>query len=274
MKTLYEAIEKYGGQQSASLIKHLKASGINDWCDLTKARLCDFRDELCERVCSSSARTYMNSLKPILHRYDEEGIIPCKSYETILRAKAEQVVKTYLTPSELAALEKVPTLSPVETYVKLCFCIGARTGMRVSDTMSIRTENINNGYLTYVSQKTSIAATIPCGERVQVWIREVTENPIKVSISGYNRAIRRLCQRAGINTQVRVFKAGKTQSGPKWKFISSHSARVSVATNLSIVGTQLTDIKSVLGHSSTQMTERYIAPHDIQLNEATLAYLR
>lgn len=267
METLYKTIERHGGKQSPAILKHLQASDLTEWADLTKAGLMAFRDELKDTLSPSSAKTIGASLAAILHRYEDEGIIPCKDFATILKIKGEAPVKTYLTTDELNALERVKTKSEVEEFVLNEFIIGTKTGCRLSDILNLTEQNIENGVLTYTSIKTGITASVPCSERTRERIEWVANHPRTIATAVYNTTIRRLCKRAGIDTPVKVHKAGEDKTGPKWQFISSHSARISIATNLAIAGTNLTDIKGILGHSNTQMSERYVAIHEIKLND-------
>lgn len=274
MKNIIEAVTAHAGAQAPALIKHLTASGITDWQNLTKSNLCAFRDHLLNEVAQSSARTYMASLKAIMARYEEEVEIPCKSYRIVLRAKNEKPQKTYLTPDELNMLERLVPYNETERFVQCEFLVGAYTGMRISDTQEVSAENISASQLTYVSKKTSIEATIPCGERVQRLIAWCNEHPKKLTLAGYDKIIKRLCKRAGINSVVKVFKAGKTIIGEKHQFVSSHTARISFATNMANCNVPLLSISKMCGHTSVVMTQRYIVNQNVQLNEKAMAYLK
>ena len=63
MKTLHEAINAHAGQHAPALAKYLNECGLNEWADLTRANLNDFRDHVAERVAQSSARTYFAVFK-------------------------------------------------------------------------------------------------------------------------------------------------------------------------------------------------------------------
>lgn len=272
-KDLYRAIEENSEKQATALKKHLAASGIRDWEDLTKSRLFEFRDRMLEQVAASSARTYMASLRAVMARYDSEMEIPCREYRDVLRMRNEKAVKTYLTPEELTLLERVETHGRVEDTVKHQFLIGAYTGMRISDIRTVTAENITDGILRYVSRKTSVKAAIPCSERLGEWISLVNGHGEDVSLAGYNNAIRRLCRRAGIDERVKVFRKGATETGEKWEFISSHSARISFATNLADCNVPILAISKMMGHTSVTMTQGYIASDIIRLNDQAMTYL-
>ena len=234
----------------------------------------DFRDELRKSLAPSSAKTVAASLVALLRRYEDDGVIPCKDYATILRLKGEAPVKTYLNESELERLERVQTKCPNERIVLNEFLVGTKTGARLSDIRELTEANVTRGTLTYTSKKTGITASVPCSAKTVERLRWLKENGHEVDTATFNRTIRRLCKRAGINEQVKVHKAGKDMTGPKWKFISSHSARISVATNLADNGTPLADIRDILGHTGTAMTSRYVCRREVKLNEKSLALFK
>jgi integrase len=77
-----------------------------------------------------------------------------------------------------------------------------------------------------------------------------------------------------VNATTKVYKAGKELTGEKWEFCSSHSFRVSAATNMAAAGASLTDIRFTLGHTSEAMSSRYIAAGRPNLSAKALAYFR
>lgn len=272
--TLHEAIRKHSPIQAASLLKHMNACGLNDWGDLTKARLMDLRDHLKDSLAPASARTLCASLLAVLNRFSEEGCIPFAGFAEVLRVKGEKPVKTYLTSAEISSLEQVETSGAIEEFVLNEFLLGVRTGARISDIREMTEENVQDGVLTYTSIKTGITASVPCSERTLERLRWLKANGRQMATAQYNTVLRRLCKRAGITSQVKVHKGGKDLTGEKWRFISSHSARISVATNLAIAGTPLSDIKNVMGHTSLAMSERYVCKHDVKLNDRAMAYFQ
>lgn len=273
MKTLHEVIKLKGGKQAFALMKYLNECEMNDWQDLTKSNLNDFRDYVTERVAQSSARTYFAVLKAILARY-EDDVDFCKDYASILKAKNEKPIKTFLTMKELERLERVETKSEVEKYVLDEFLIGAYTGMRISDARDVSEENMSNGYLSYVSIKTGIHAVVPLKPGTAERIKRVQTSGASISLVGYNKALRRLAKRAGITERVKVFKAGERLAGEKWEYISSHTARISFATNLANLGAPILEISRLMGHSNIQQTERYIIRTQTELSSKALKFFQ
>ena len=259
MKPLYESIDRAASNkgQAASVKKHLAAVGITDWDGLTRSNLYELRDHLSESVAPNTAKTIMASLKAILHRYEEDVELP-KGWEDVVTARGEKPQKTYLTQKEIEAFSEVQTRGEIERYVKACFLVSCWTGMRVSDAKNITPENIKDGTLSYVSEKTGILSVMPAKPGLWEQIRIIQERKTEMYLATYNDAVRRLARRAGINETVKIHRAGKTETMPKWAALSSHSGRVSIATCLADAGVSLIDTSRILGHTSTSMTERYV----------------
>lgn len=273
MRTLYQAVQHHGKDQAPALLKYLNESGIKNWSDLTKIGLNDLKDVVTERVAASSAKTYFAVFKAILKRY-EDDVEFCKDYASILKASGKKPLKTFLTMKELERLERVEVKSPQEQLVLDEFLIGAYTGMRISDAREITEENMMNGSISYVSKKTGIHAVVPMKEGIAERIRRVQANDCTITLMGYNKAVRRLCMRAGITERVTVYKAGESLKGEKWEYCSSHTARISFATNLSILGVPILDISRLMGHTDIQMTIRYIVPTQVELSSKALKYFQ
>ena len=269
---LYTVLQNETGKQAQSITKHLKSCGIRDWGSLSKEGLYRIRDEFKATCAPASAKTYMAVLKSFLVRHEDEHPEICREYRDILKIKADKPMKTWLDKEELARLEKVETTNDLEALVKARFLIGAYTGMRISDATDVTESNERGGMLTYVSLKTGIKATVPCTKKVKELIAFVRANDREMTLMYYNGKIRDLCRRAGIDTIVKTHHGGKTYEGPKWKFISSHTARISFATNLANLGVPLIELAGMMGHSSVQMTERYIAGKTIELSPKAMTY--
>ena len=273
MKNLYETIGDKAGIAAKTLLKHFRAAGINDWGDLNKAGLFDLRDEVLGSVAQSTARTIFAQIKAILRRFDESGLF-CSEYASILVAKNEKSVATYLTAEELRKFEAVHTHTAKERMIKVQALISAYTGMRVSDISRVSLENVRDGYLTYTSQKTSVTATVPVSEKTMGWIGYAQEHKEdEPTLQARDRGLKRLCRKAGITEDVKIFSAGKERTVAKCDAISSHSFRRSFVTNLTTAGVPIADTSRMAGHTSVGMTERYICHHVCKVSPEAAKYL-
>ena len=247
------------------------------WKDFTKLNIIDFCDFISDKVAQSSQKTYCAMIKSVLNMYSEEIEIPCRNYADILTIKNIKSSNTWLTENELSKLTSYEPVNDLERTVRNCFIIGAYTGCRHSDFMKLDRTNIVNGNIVYVSQKTNIQACVPIKPIILEYLPELTPSsekseriPVKncstpsseklktYSDVTFNRTIREICRKCGIIEQIKLFQAGKEEVGEKWEFISSHTARRSFATNLYLRDCDLYSISRMMGHSSIEMTERYI----------------
>lgn len=269
-----KALEASGGSQAAALAKHLDAAGIEGWRDLTKAGLYAFRDRLLETVAPSTAKTYLAAMRAFLNRWADDAPVPCREWPDILKARNDRPVRVHLDPDELGRLEAAETRTPGERLAKLLFLTCAWTGMRMSDAMAAGPENIRGGVLRYVSIKTGAHVEVPCRPGVADWLGEIRKaGGFSMTTAGYNKTLRRLCRRAGLRAEVRARRGGRDYTAEKWECVSGHTARISFCTNLAVAGVPLCDIKTLAGHTSESMTERYIAAHTPKLGSRALELL-
>ena len=271
MNTLKEAMEMFGKRNGIFTWKYMEAFGLVDFEDCTSGNLAEFVEYVRKNVAASTAKTYAATLQSVLNRYKEQ--VPCDKINDILRLRTEPCQKVYLTEDELARLECVETRTRKERFVLLAFLIASKTGMRVSDATRVTEANIHNGLLTYVSQKTSKEAKVPVSDKVAGWIWELNEIGEGPNLANYDLAIKRMCQRAEINTPVKIFRRGEEKTEPKWHFVGSHTARVTFCTIMHQKGVPVMDICIMAGHSSPVMTERYIIREAPVLNSAALSFL-
>lgn len=271
MKTFFEEIQRHGGKSAPCLLKHLKAAGISDWADLTKANLFALRDELRESVSPNSAKFYLAAIRAILGRFEDELDLP-KDWRAAFQSKAEKPVKTFLTPCEIDAFAAVTPRNERDRYVQSAFLCGCWTGARVSDIMDLSDLNIQGDMLTYVSKKTGTRATVPAKPCIREHILNVQGYGKEVCLMTYNRIVRELARRAGISKPVKIYKAGRSSTVKKYEALSSHSARISFCTNLAAAGCSLNDVAKLAGHSSPGMTARYVCDYEIKLPEKAMAY--
>lgn len=120
-----------------------------------------------------------------------------------------------------------------ERTVRDGFYVSCKTGLRHSDLVKLKPSNFQpreegGYYLNYVSKKTRIQASIICSQSTKDRVDWLHSKGVEVSLAYYNRMVRTLAERADLDEEVTVYSAGKELSGPKYKFLSNHSARVSL----------------------------------------------
>lgn len=246
--------------------------GDVDWINLTDTFLDGFADWLKDIICSNSARNYFSILNTLLDTAHKAGYsFQSTNYRDLLKAKSDKVAKTWLTEKDLKLIEEYVPQNDTELAVKTKFLIGAYTGARQSDFMMLNQSNIVNGKFEYISTKTNTKATIPIKPLVLDLINIETKD---VSLVTFIDTIRKICKKCGINKQINILKGGKHYKGEKWEYVTSHTARISFATNMYLLGCDIITISKMMGHSNSSMTERYIVCDTIDIPTQAMKYFK
>ena len=185
-----------------------------------------------------------------------------KKFKTI-REESDTV---YLSMNELEKFEKLNLSSnPSLDKVRDLFLIGCYTGLRFSDFTQIQPENINkeNSMLFIRTQKTSERVAIPLHKTVRT-ILEKHKNKLPKAFSNQamNSYIKDIGSLAKINELIEttITRAGIVEKTvlPKYKLISTHTARRSFATNLFIADVPSISIMKITGHKTERSFMQYI----------------
>jgi integrase len=86
--------------------------------------------------------------------------------------------------------------------------------------------------------------------------------PVPLSNGRMNEVLKEVALLAGLtdNVVMRTTKGGKRveETFPKWKLVTTHTARRSFAKNLYLTGFKLEYLSRVMGHKSLEQTVEYI----------------
>lgn len=205
--------------------------------------------------------------RTILNEAERNEIKVNKAYRVgFFKAITEDTTKVYLTEKELEKIQKLPLLSYMD-IVRDIFLIGCYTGLRYSDLVRIRPENIketDNGFILSIKQeKTKNFVSIPLLNKDTIKLLKKYDYQIpKISNTKINTTIKSICKSAGINQIIRkeITKGGikKITELPKYELVSIHSARRSFATNMYEKGMKTYDIMSITGHLTEKSFYSYI----------------
>ena len=144
--------------------------------------------------------------------------------------------------------------------------IGFYAGQRVSDILKISKSNVrhakNGLYIDRIQQKTQKYVTIGINDPITVEII-LNHFPTSVSPIKFNRLIKEICKRAGMNELVRGYKNNpkikrkELRLYPKYELICAHDLRRSFATNyFGKVETPI--LMQITGHSKESTFLKYI----------------
>lgn len=273
-------VRKHPGRTSL-LVRLRDILGRNpEWSDMTDDTISDLKDDMKEQLAPNSVRTICAELRAVLNRNKATKPIPAETFPLILRSKRVPSQAVYLTPVELKTLHLYQPRTPRERYVKEMFMRECLTGARSVDCRCFTSANIHEEdgtkYLTYVPRKHPIVVTVPVHKWLMQYMHEDWPEEYLMSRQDHNNEIlQRVCRKAGITARSRVYVAGKTETGPKWHFIASHTGRRTFATLLSLKGCPLEQIALMMGHvngntPNVMMTAAYICERS-KISKSVLA---
>lgn len=179
--------------------------------------------------------------------------------------------KIYLTKSEIEALEALDLSSmPHLDRERDRFLISYYFLMRWEDSTKINQEMIKGDfkYLSYQHGKTEIECTLPISQSAKALLQKRNFNFKGDAIQKANSKIKTIGSLAGINTVIML--GGVT--APKFKFITSHTARRSAATQLMLEGVPLGDIMKLGGWKKLQTLQLYLRASGVDVARIAEGY--
>ncbi|HUZ58299.1 MAG TPA: phage integrase SAM-like domain-containing protein [Hanamia sp.] len=182
------------------------------------------------------------------------------------RVMEEQVEKIYLSEKELSKiynldLKKNPRLDKVRDL----FIIGCYTGLRFSDLIEVRKENlINQGRQIKVrTEKTKENVIVP----IHNFVKQILEKydgslPESISNQKMNDYIKEIAKLAGIDYEIKtsITRGGHTEHevNKKYELVTTHTARRSFATNAFLSNVPTISIMKLTGHRTEKSFMKYI----------------
>lgn len=205
---------------------------------------------------------YMKTIKSFMHFAAERG------YTTNYKFKSFKVIKQdadiiYLTEEELLKIYNLNGLSKSLGMVRDAFCLGCFTGLRFSDLSELRLANLKQNFIELKSKKTRDFLRIPLNDFAKEILKKHEGNPpVMISNQKMNDYIKDIGKEAGIDTPIILTKyQGATKiekSEPKYKFLSSHSARRTFVTLSLEKGMRPEVVMSITGHKDYATFKKYI----------------
>lgn len=209
----------------------------------------------------------VKSIKQVMRFIQKQGF-DCSS---ILNAspkfkKASRPNVVFLTRAELKKLQEAELSTPYLERTRDMFLFCCYTGMRYSDMQKVDSSCISGGNLRFVTKKTNDTLSIPVNSLIEGILAKYGGKMPQMENQVYNRFIKTLCKEAGIDsptTEIHYRGAARIEeTQPKWKLISSHSARKTFVSNALMSNIPVTTVMSFTGHHSYQSMQSYIAVAD------------
>lgn len=242
--------------------------GEIDFQDLDYSWFVTFRDyvyrELNRRTgggTDNTVRKKLETLKMFLNDATRRGFNDSLAFRAVdmktLRLRKTPSDTTYLTDDELdqlynADLSDYPSLERVRD----AFVVGCLTGARYSDWAQVNDDNIKvvDGIplLMFYSKKTGELSVVPVRPIVREVLNKYNGKLPLLTNQKTNVAIKKAARLAGLvqpTSESRVHKGRKdVTTEPKYKFITTHTARRTLVTSLRGKGYTFDEISILTGH--------------------------
>lgn len=205
-------------------------------------------------------------LKTFMNWSFERGYHQNLEYKKFKRTE-DKIEVIYLTMEELMRLYKFKFHSKKLSRVRDFYCFGCFTGLRYSDIKQLQHSNIYEDHIKINIVKTrKMDQTIPLNKYSQEILqryRDTIYEPLPLfSNQKLNEHIKTCCSRVKINSPTTITRyIGQKRidkTYPKYKLITSHTARKTFITVSLMLGMKEAVIKEISNHSDERSFKRYV----------------
>ena len=219
------------------------------------------------RYNTNTVAKRIKEIKHLVRAAREDGVtdIPVPEY----KFGEVAVDSIYLTKDEISRFSKADLTGLTGSYeiARDLFLVGVYAGQRVSDYNSVSADQIvtdedGRMYITFYQKKTHKEVTVPVRKPLREILAKYNNNLPALSEPTINLCIKEIGKRAKIND---IIEYTSTKGGvehivkaPKYKLITTHTARRTFATLAYLDGMDSMDIRRVTGHSSERILSKYI----------------
>ena len=188
----------------------------------------------------------LRQVKAILNEAQKRDIISKNPFD-LFKIPPMLNKKGFITTKQLAKIENLVTHGSV-AIVRDAFLFCCYSGLRFSDLVSLKSENIKGGWITKKMVKTNFVVEIP--------VSDVFGGKALGIINRYG-SIEKLTRKLGTNATVNkhlkeVFRLAKIEGN-----FTFHTSRHTFATLMLQMGVPITSVQKMLGHQKLATTQIY-----------------
>jgi len=216
--------------------------------------------------------TVIQKLKTVMgYAFDENKHTNLEFKKNYFSKISEPIAHPYLNSNELKSIEKLSLSDSKMDIARDIFLIGCYTGLRIGDLLNfIKNPDVisDGGYMFFKvsQQKTSNPVIIPLNKIISQILNKYDGNlPPYMRENEINIFIKSICKRAKIDQQhcIKRTEGGLVTESimPKYKFVTTHTARRSFCTNAYKSGMPVHDIMAISGHKSERVFLNYVKVH-------------
>ncbi|MBN8837089.1 MAG: site-specific integrase [Sphingobacteriia bacterium] len=228
----------------------------------------DFNRYMIEKNYSlNSIGTSVKNIKVFMNEAVEKGLTKNLEFRNKkFKIVEEETENIYLTEQEIKAIYEYDfSDNPRLDRVRDLFVIACYTGLRYSDLIQIREENLidERTKIKVKTEKTGAVVVIPLNSMVKnILAKHNGVLPELISNVKMNEYIKQVAEKAEINDDVVIsFTKGgikKTETFKKYELVTVHTARRSFATNAYLRDIPTISIMKITGHTTERAFMKYI----------------
>lgn len=223
-----------------------------------------FRDFLIEHAgCTlvGGFSKHIQVVKRLMNLSRERGLHDCTGHlhPQFKRYRAQSSRKIYLTETEVDQLATVDlSATPHLKRYRDAWVVAYYLLLRFSDLQKISRDRFltrdGRYYYRAHSQKKGTESAVPVKPLVRDILERCDYRPAPFSNPEINRHIKTVAALAGITGTTEQ----DGQRGPKWQFVTMHTSRRSIATNLKLQGVSVAIIADLGGWKDVASLQRYL----------------
>ncbi|SNR75532.1 site-specific integrase [Lutibacter flavus] len=261
--TVYNTTLKHLKNYAEKKNKNIDFSSINlnFYSDFTKYLTQDLN------MSTNTIGKYIKTIKTFLNEATERGLNTNLEFrKSKFKTISEETDTVYLAAEELKIIEEKDFSFNISLEkTRDLFLLGCYTGLRFSDFTQIKQENIieSKSIIQIRTQKTKEKVSIPIHpivKRILIKYDNAIPNSFTNQVMNkYLKDIAELCE-IDTPTELTTTKSGITQKStvPKFKLITTHTARRSFATNCYLADIPSISIMKITGHKTEKSFLKYI----------------
>ena len=259
------AFEEHRGERV--LFKKIDISFHSDLLDFLKSQ---------HLLNNNTIGGYLDDIKLFCRKAEREDIVVNQEFKARdFYSPFNETKDTYLKNEEINKIYKQKFKHDYLDNARDWFAIGLRTGLRISDLLKLKKENIEDEFIIWTTKKTEFPVIIPIHPQVkEILDKRKGEFPRKISDQKFNNYIKEVSKIAGINEMTlsakRIGVEKKNEKGEsellsrkisgsyhKYELVSSNICRRSFASNLYGKIDTMTIMK-ITGHKTEREFLKYI----------------
>lgn len=235
----------------------------DDWEQINESWCYRFVQKCNELKYSENYKaTLIAKVKSVLIEGKKLGYHDSEEYKKF-KYRWETADTVALTKKEVDAIWRAK-LDGKKAEARDVFILGVYTASRFQTYSKLSLENISDGMIHFVQQKTGESVIIPCSPKVRTILERHGGKAPRITEQEVGRYIKQICKEIGGSFndvyEIRKSRGGRieVEKHAKHELISTHTARRSGATILHLAGVPDFQLMKITGHTTLTNFQKYL----------------